>query len=81
MPADLCVSEGFPGLLPQVLVRDRQGIENGEPGCLFPAPRERCNQAPEREPPEVLDFFPFPAGGSAGAEETGETPKDSHRAA
>ena len=77
MPAGLCVPQGLPGFLLQPLVRHRQGLQQGEPGRLLPAPYQRRDQPPEREPSE---FSPFVAVGSMVSEEAGETPSVSQRA-
>ena len=78
MPTGLGMLQGFPGFPPQVLIREGQGVEDGELGRLLPAPHHRRDQPSEGEAPEV--FFPLGFLGSVGSEEAGETPSARHRA-
>lgn len=80
MPADLGMPKGFPGLLPKVTVRDGQGVDDGEPGRLLPAPHLRCDQAPEGEAAESWACFPLVFLPPVASEESGVTPSRSHRA-
>lgn len=82
MPTLLGMAQGFPRILLQVLLGNGEGLPEGEPGCLLPAPHNGCDQPSEGKPAEFFPFLPLVFFGAAAAssEEIGEIPKAFHSA-